>query len=146
MSRVFFTDRDLGKRFPEILRAAGLTVERHSDHFAHDCRDEKWLETVGRKGWVAITHDGRIRYKPNELAAVMAHRVALLVVIGHAPYPQLAQAFVASIERVLAFLDHHTPPFVAKVYRASSTELATNPQTPGRVELWHPADAIKPRD
>lgn len=145
MTRVFFTDRDLGKRFPDILRAAGLTVERHSDHFAHDCPDEKWLETIGRQGWVAITHDGRIRYKPNELAAVMAHRVALLVVIGHAPYPQLAQAFVASIDRVLAFLDHHTPPFIAKVYRASSTELATNPQTPGRVELWHPADAIKRR-
>jgi hypothetical protein len=28
MSRVFFTDRDLGKRFPEILRIAGLSVER----------------------------------------------------------------------------------------------------------------------
>lgn len=36
MSRVFFTDRDLGKRFPDILREAGLTVQRHVDHFPHD--------------------------------------------------------------------------------------------------------------
>lgn len=36
------------------------------------------------------THDGRIRYKPNELAAVVEHRVALLVMIGHAPYAKLA--------------------------------------------------------
>ena len=68
---VFFTDRDLGKRFPEILRAAGLTVERHADHFAHDCPDEDWLQSVGRRGWIAITHDSRIRYKPNELAGAM---------------------------------------------------------------------------
>jgi hypothetical protein len=37
---VFFTDRDLGKRFPEILRAAGLTVQRHSDHFEPETPDE----------------------------------------------------------------------------------------------------------
>jgi len=90
---VFFTDRDLGKKFPEILRAGGLTVERHADHFQHDTPDEAWLQEIGRKGWIAVTHDGRIRYKPNELATVMANGVALLVVVGHAPYAELAQAF-----------------------------------------------------
>ena len=34
------------------------------------------------KGWVAVTHDQPIRYKPNELAAVTAHKAALLVVVG----------------------------------------------------------------
>jgi len=33
LSFVYFTDRDLGTRFPEILQHAGLTVERHADHF-----------------------------------------------------------------------------------------------------------------
>jgi hypothetical protein len=36
-SLVFFTDRDLGKRFPEILSDAGLTVERHADHAENCC-------------------------------------------------------------------------------------------------------------
>ena len=36
MSRVFFTDRDLGKRFAEILRAAGLAGERDRQNFSHD--------------------------------------------------------------------------------------------------------------
>lgn len=54
---VFFTDRDLGKKFPEILRAGGLTVERHADHFQHDTPDEVWLREIGRKGWIAVTHD-----------------------------------------------------------------------------------------
>jgi len=47
---VYFTDRDLGKRFPEILRSGGLTVERHGDHFAPDTADEVWLEAVGKRG------------------------------------------------------------------------------------------------
>jgi hypothetical protein len=73
----FFTDRDLGLRFPEILREAGLRVERHADHFAPTCPDEEWLRAIAARGWVAVTHDARIRYKPNELAAVIAHDVTL---------------------------------------------------------------------
>src|SRR5438874_914842 len=68
LSVVFFTDRDLGIAFPAILAAAGLSVERHRDHFPPDCADERWLEVVGQRGWVALTHDRHIRYKPNELA------------------------------------------------------------------------------
>lgn len=145
MSPVFFTDRDLGKKFPQILRDAGLTVERHADHFAHDCPDEQWLEAIGQRGWIAVTHDGRIRYKPNELAAVMLHRVPLLVTIGKAPYPELAQAFVSTQSRILPFIDQHTPPYIAKVYRPLTSEVATNPAAPGRIELWHPRTAAKTR-
>ena len=70
MSRVYFTDRDLGKRFPEILTAAGLAVERHHDLFAPDGTDEQWLEYCGTRNRVAVTHNERIRDTPNELAAV----------------------------------------------------------------------------
>lgn len=134
---VFFTDRDLGKKFPEILRAASLRVERHADHFQHDTPDEEWLAHIGDRGWIALTHDGRIRYKPNELATVMRHRVALLVVVGHAPYPDLAKAFVATTPRILAFVAGHEPPYIAKVYRPSPTQTDNDPSTPGRIELWY---------
>lgn len=136
MNRVFFTDRDLGKRFPEVLAAAGLTVERHADHFRADCPDDEWLAEVGRRGWIAVTRDRRIRYKPNELAAVKRHHVSLLVVVGRASHAQLAQSFVATRHVIFEFLDRHAPPFIAKVYRASSRELDWNPAAPGRVELW----------
>jgi len=135
---VFFTDRDLGARFPEILSAAGLSVERHRDHFPPDCADETWLRVVGQRGWVALTHDRRIRYKPNELNAVMRHRVALLVVVGKAPYPDLARAFVTTFPRIRRFLERNAPPFIAKVYRPTPAEVARNPDAPGRVEIWYP--------
>lgn len=91
LEHVYFTDRDLGKRFPEILRAGGLNVERHADHFAPATSDAIWLQEVGKRGWIALTHDQRIRYKPNERDAVIRHGVALLVVVGKAPFPDLAQ-------------------------------------------------------
>lgn len=136
---VFFTDRDLGKRFPEILSAAGMAVERHADHFAPDCPDEVWLEEIGRKKWIAVTHDGRIRYKPNELAAVVQHGVCLLVIVGHAPYPQLAQSFVATRLRILHFVGNYQAPYIAKVYRPPASEAAIDPNAPGRIELWYPS-------
>ena len=139
MPRVYFTDRDLGKQFPARLREAGLQVERHADHFAPATPDEVWLPEAGRRGWVVLTHDERIRYKPNELAAVMRHRVLLLVVQGQAPYPQLAKWFVQTLPRIEAFLAEHQAPFIAKVQRPTPKDLAARPDAPGRVVLWVPA-------
>jgi len=137
--RIYFTDRDLGKRFGEILEAAGLTVERHADHFAPDTPDEVWLAEIGKRGWIALTHDRRIRYKPNERDAVIRHGVALLVIVGNAPFPDLAQAFVATIPRIEQFLASHQAPFIAKVYRPSSDKIARSRTEPGRIELWYPS-------
>jgi hypothetical protein len=135
---VYFTDRDLGKRFGEILTSHGLTVERHADHFAPDTPDEAWLAEVGHRGWIALTHDRRIRYKPNERDAVMRHGVGLLVIVGAAPFPDLARAFVATLPRIEGFLGRHKPPFIAKVYRPSPADIKRRRTAAGRIELWYP--------
>lgn len=138
MSRVFFTDRDLGKGFPEILRSAGLTVERHGELFPPEGPDEQWLEYCGQRGHIALTHNERIRYTPNELAAVRRHGVALLVIVGKAPFPILARNFVATLPVIDSFLIRSTPPFIAKVYRPSEGATRRNPNAIGTVSLWYP--------
>lgn len=135
---VYFTDRDLGKRVPEILAAGGLTVHRHADHFAHDTDDAVWLHTVGQNGWVAITRDTRIRYKPNELSAVIDSNARLLVLIGKASFPILAGNFVNTIPKIENFIAHTAAPFIAKVYRPAPRELAKNPNASGTVTRWYP--------
>ncbi|MGH8532112.1 MAG: hypothetical protein ACREV1_05115 [Gammaproteobacteria bacterium] len=84
------------------------------------------------------SHDRRIRYKPNELAAVARHRVTLLVVVGKVP--QLARHFIATISRITNFLGEHMPPLIAKakVYRSSPAELAKNRDASDTVVLWYP--------
>jgi len=138
LTLVFFTDRDLGTAFPEILKDAGFAVERHRDRFQPDCPDEDWLAEVGKREWVALTHDARIRYKPNELAALIRHRVRLLVIVGKAPFPDLAASFVATRKRIEAFLESAAAPIIAKVYRATPAELTVNPSAAGRIERWYP--------
>jgi hypothetical protein len=137
VSRAYFTDRDLGKQFPDILAAAGLTVERHRDLFPPDGPDEQWLEHCGRNSRIGITHNERIRYTPNELAAVVQHRVALLVVVGKVPLSQLAENFVNTLSKIEQFVEAHQPPYIAKVYRPSPSAFAQNSRAPGSLVLWY---------
>ena len=83
---IFFTNRDLGKTFPQVLRDAGLSVEKHDDHFDQNTLDQVWLSEVGRRGWVAISRNLRIRYQPNERDAVMRSGARLFIVIGKVPH------------------------------------------------------------
>jgi hypothetical protein len=138
LNRTFFTDRDLGRQFPNVLASAGLTVERHDDLFGPTTTDEEWLAHCGRNGLVAVTHNERIRYTPNERDAVIEHGVTLLVVVGRAPFVHLARSFVATMPRIERFLRKESPPLIAKVYRAIPSELARNPSAPGNVKRWYP--------
>jgi hypothetical protein len=134
---VYFTDRDLGQRFPDILAAAGITVERHRTHFADDTADAEWIAAVATRGWIAITHDKAISRRPNERQAVIDAGLRLLIMVGAAPYPELAANFVATRARINAFVKRHPPPFIARVYRPTPAEIARKRAPVGRVELWH---------
>jgi hypothetical protein len=92
---------------------------------------------VGSRGWIAITRDTRIRYKPNELAAVVRHRVSLLVVVGKASHAELAANFVRTAPKITALLEKTAPPLIAKVCRPSASELARNPEATGTVSIWY---------
>ena len=139
MSRIYFTDRDLGKQFPHLLAEAGLAVERHGDLFEPDGSDEQWLEHCGRQGRVAITHNSRIRYVPNELAAVLRFEVMLLVLVGKAPTAELARNFIRTLPRVEARLDALKRPAILKVYRPTPAQLLQSASAAGSVELWYPS-------
>lgn len=119
-----------------MLIDAGLSVERHFDHFLDTTKDEEWLPEIGRCGWYAITHDQRIRYKPNEKAAVFKANVGLFVVIGKAPLPQLAENFIATFPKIIQFAEKHPTPFIAKVYRPDGKTGELKHAHSGRVELW----------
>ena len=61
------------------------------------CAEHAGRSMAGECGFArlgfAITHDRRIRYKPNERDAVMRQGVALLVVVGAAPVSDLGPRF-----------------------------------------------------
>ena len=134
---IFFTDRDLGSLFPQILSDAGIRVEKHDDHFPdNNTPDDLWLPVVGRNKWFAISKDKRIRYRQNELDAVMRAGVGLFLIIGHARQSVLADNFVACIHKINRFVKKQSPPFIAKVYQPPPEQKRRGSRKTGRVELW----------
>lgn len=73
---VFFIDRSLGrKQVAEALREVGAKVEVHDDHFHQTTPDVDWLAEVGRRGWVVLSKDDRIRRNRIERASLEAAQV-----------------------------------------------------------------------
>jgi hypothetical protein len=108
-------------------------------------RTRCWLAAVGAGGWIALTHNRRIRYTPNERDAVMRHGVALLVVVGAVPVPELAHNFVLTLPRVRRFLARNRPPFIAKVYRPNPARGSRPGRQGGQVERWYPREGVLSR-
>ena len=92
----FFLDRCTNSRtLVAALTAAGAVVEKHSDHFRDDARDEDWLSVVGAKGWVVLTNDKRIRHRTLERNALMAADVrAFVLTAGHLTAKDAAAVWV----------------------------------------------------
>jgi hypothetical protein len=115
--RVYFTDRDLGHQFPERLRKSGIKVERHDDHFGAQTPDEEWIGEIGRRGWIAVSRDQRIRYSPLGLSVLMTSGTRLFVLVGKLTADEAAELFIRSRERIEAVLRKERRPFIAKIRR-----------------------------
>jgi len=95
------------------LRAAGASVEVHDAHFPPDATDETWLRAVGAKGWIVLTKDRRIRYRPNELSALKeAKVVAFVLVAGNLIGSEMADLFVKTLRKIERIAGSATPPAV----------------------------------
>lgn len=107
-----FIDRSLGRRqVAEALRAAGANVEVHDAHFPPDSTDEAWLKAVGAKGWIVLTKDRRIRYRPNEKSALKeANVVAVVLIAGNLIGPEMADLFVKTLRKIERIAGSATPP------------------------------------
>lgn len=106
------------------LRQAGATVRIHDDHFPPDAKDEDWLAEAGRRGWIVLTKDHRIRYRHVERLALMKAGVAAFILTsGDLQGEEMAEVFVKALPRVTRFLNKHAKPFIAKVSRDGSVSL-----------------------
>lgn len=123
----FFVDRSLGRRFvAEALRAAGVRVEVHDDHFRIDERDDVWLPQVGAKGWYVITKDKGIKHHKLELASVVRHKVGMFVLsAGEMKGEQMAEVIRKALPKMLKHIQKHKPPFIERITSNSRLETVT---------------------
>lgn len=122
----FFADRNLGvNTFPAILRAEGITVHLHQEHFAQDEADVVWMPEVARRGWPIISPDIRISRDRLEVDAIMTSGASVFCLSGgHCTSEEKARNFLRCLPQIERMLAITPPPFIAKVYRP-------NPDDPG---------------
>ena len=110
----------------DALRTHGLSVEIHKDHFAADAPDVDWLTIIGRRRWVVLTKDDRIRYRQTEQAAFTAAKVrAFVLTSGNLKAQEMAEAYIKAIPTMARLLGREKGWFIAKVTRAGSVEVVS---------------------
>jgi PIN like domain len=101
-----------------------LNVETLIGNFArYDEKDQDWLPVIGKRGWVVLTADYRMRYRERERDALMEHNVRMFILRAH-HHQQRIRNFLDALPKVEQFLRSHDEGFMAKVYHE------------GRVEMW----------
>lgn len=96
----------------------------HDDHFPPDARDDEWLESVGRKNWVVLTKDRRIRYRKLERDALLRNGVrAFVLTAGDITGEEMAWLFVKALPRLQRLLTRIRRPFIAAISRAGAPRM-----------------------
>jgi hypothetical protein len=119
-THLFFLDRNLGRnKFSNILRAKGLRIEVHDEHFSPDASDPEWLSEVGQRGWVVVTVDRRIRYRQLEWLAFKAGMVrAFAFSSGNLRAEEMAGIFLKALPKIKRFLEEEQAPFLATITKS----------------------------
>lgn len=114
----------MGRAIGRRLAAEGLRVELHDDHFQQGTLDTVWLAEVGKRGWIVLTKDTRIRHRPAEKQALLRAGVrAFAFTSGNLSGAQMGDALVKALPKMLALLSTHPNAFVARITAASDVAL-----------------------
>ena len=103
-----FCDRSLGRvKVPSRLRDFHPVVIAHDDVFPQDTDDEVWLAEAGRRRWVVLMKDDRIRYRPGEQRAVLQAGLACFCLNPSKGMTadQMADAFITALPTILRIVE-----------------------------------------
>lgn len=137
MTWTYFADRDIeGREFVRIVRAAGVALETHSDHFIDYEDDAVWLPEVTRRGWIVLSGDRRIRTRPQNIQAVMSAGARVFVLLRkHTRNHLIARNFLNTLPRIEELLAQEAAPFIASVGRPNPPEEGIAKGIPGPVKI-----------
>ena len=124
-SIVLFTDENLGRHVvPEALRRAGEQVIAFHEKFVSGTKDEVWLREVGANGWVLLTKDSKIRYRRNEIQALLSSKGRSFVLVSsNLPGPEIAEIFVKALGGMKRLCGRQRAPFIGHVHKNGSVRL-----------------------
>jgi len=121
----YFIDECLGRRVRDALESvleSDEQVHTLADHFDRGTKDEVWLQSVGKRGWVVLTMDGKLRYRPNERAALLSANVAAFMV-KTARGEVMAERVVRAMPQIRTALRGSKAPLVGTIVDSGAVNL-----------------------
>lgn len=77
-------------------------AEVYGEEVGQSLADETWLADAGRRGWIVLMKDDRIRYRPAELEALIGHGVrAFCLTNANLRGVEQVQRVLTSLDRIL---------------------------------------------
>ncbi len=76
---MIFIDRSIPKGVADALKAVRDDVRWLEDEFQHDTKESVWLPEIGKRGWLVISRDKKIRTRPGERRALVEARVGCFI-------------------------------------------------------------------
>jgi len=130
----FFIDAALGRvMVADALRREGLNVVLHDEIFPQGSPDEEWLPKIGRRGWVLLTKDDRIRSTTAQREILLAASVRAFILSGaNLPGPAMAEAFRTAARRMQRVALGERRPFIARVTPRGEVRLLVRGRTGAR--------------
>lgn len=113
----FFVDRSLGGEIvASALRTAGENVVIHDDVFEPNAADTTWLAEAGKRDWIVLTKDARIRTNALERTALLQARVAAFMLgRGDRRAAEMAAAFLKAMPQMKKALRKWNRPLIGVV-------------------------------
>ena len=101
------------------MRAAGATVEHVRGAIPSGTADDLWLTIVGKRQWIALMRDQRVRWRKLERQSLKAAAVAAFVFTGgQATAQDTADVIVPKLAKFAKIARSEKRPFLYALTRA----------------------------
>jgi len=112
----FLIDENLSVKIARSLRDIDQDVVHVTEVLSQGAPDTEVLEFAGDNDYFLITKDNRIRYKPNEKAALRKHKVGVFLLGGkNVSFLETYQQLIHNWDKILECAASTEGPFVKRI-------------------------------
>lgn len=111
------------RRFPKVWQ-----IELHTEHFRRGMPDVEVINECASRGWVLISCDDRIRYDPQNKAAVLSSKLkAFMFNRGNYQGVEYGAALIVGRSQIVNAIRKHAGPMIARI-QVSGDVVVLEPQ------------------
>lgn len=111
---MIFVDASVPRSVADELKKVRPDARWKEDLFPTDTKDTVWLEAAGRRGWLVVTHDKKIRTRPGERRAIEEHGVGCFI-LGYKQdlkKQEIAEIVLSALDRMEEIFGRTRRPFI----------------------------------